>query len=428
MIKIYKNNSANAIFIEDDNGAQFINSIQAVVLEPNSTKLSIYDNVKDIYLVYEEDHSEFVNENGSQWGADAQSTCNAMNAIFMNSGTPTGDLPQITSPLSVDIVAGATLNYELTASFGVGYEWDLSNVSGIVTVEGNVRKLIGGSSLATGSYNIPVKAINYNGEDSQTLVLNVTSPAFANTISTEFNNNQWLSGNAGILQNVLGRTTNGTGASDSWTISFWIKPSTNSNNQGIFLFGGVYSSNGAIIDIRYVGNKDSLWIRYGTAFNRLQLQTPDNSLPASSWSHCMITYDGGTTGAASGSINSYYSRFNMFINGVSQVATGTNNNFGYTGSINGSVLQVGRSGQNQSLRGANIDELAIWDSDQSANIATIYNSGSPRDLSLISSVPLHWWRMGDGDIYPYLQDSGSQSNLLFLLNNMSSSSFVNDTP
>ena len=42
-IKIYKNQGANAIFIEDDNGAQFFNSIQAVILDPLSTKVSIYD-------------------------------------------------------------------------------------------------------------------------------------------------------------------------------------------------------------------------------------------------------------------------------------------------------------------------------------------------------------------------------------------------
>ena len=72
MIKIYKNVGANAIFIEDDNGAQFFNSIQAVILDPASTKVSIYDNVKDLYLVYEEEYTLFVDENGAQWGTDAQ--------------------------------------------------------------------------------------------------------------------------------------------------------------------------------------------------------------------------------------------------------------------------------------------------------------------------------------------------------------------
>ena len=92
-------------------------------------------------------------------------------------------MPVITSSLIINSVQGSILNYELTASYGVGYEWDLSSVNSITTVEGNVRKLIGGASLAVGTYNIPVKAINYNGEDSKTITLNVSTPAFANTKS-----------------------------------------------------------------------------------------------------------------------------------------------------------------------------------------------------------------------------------------------------
>ncbi len=85
---------------------------------------------------------------------------NTLNALFQNTGASTGSLPSITSSLAISLTEGETLNYELTADYGVGYEWDLSNVSGITNVEGNSRKLIGGSSLSTGTYNIPVKAIN----------------------------------------------------------------------------------------------------------------------------------------------------------------------------------------------------------------------------------------------------------------------------
>ena len=101
---------------------------------------------------------------------------NTLNALFQNTGTSSGSIPSITSSLAITLTQGETLNYELTANYGVGYEWDLSNVSGVSTVEGNVRKLIGGSSLEVGTYNIPVKAINYNGEDSETVVLTVSTP------------------------------------------------------------------------------------------------------------------------------------------------------------------------------------------------------------------------------------------------------------
>lgn len=42
-----------------------------------------------------------------------------------------------------------------------------------------------------------------------------------------------------------------------------------------------------------------------------------------------------------------------------------------------------------------IDDIAIWFSDQTSNLSTIYDSssGTPQDLSTLS--PDHWWRMGD---------------------------------
>jgi len=59
-----------------------------------------------------------------------------------------------------------------------------------------------------------------------------------------------------------------------------------------------------------------------------------------------------------------------------------------------------------------MDEVAVWDSDQSTNISIIYNSGVPNDLTSLS--PLGWWRMGDIDTWNgsvwTLTDQGSGGN------------------
>ena len=55
-----------------------------------------------------------------------------------------------------------------------------------------------------------------------------------------------------------------------------------------------------------------------------------------------------------------------------------------------------------------IDEVAVWNSDQSANASSIYNSGVPNDISSLS--PLSWWRCGDGDSAPTIVDHGSGGN------------------
>ena len=58
-----------------------------------------------------------------------------------------------------------------------------------------------------------------------------------------------------------------------------------------------------------------------------------------------------------------------------------------------------------------IDEVAVWNSDQSANVATIYSSGTPADISSLS--PISHWRMGEDATFSTnwsLPDNGSASN------------------
>lgn len=431
MIKIYKDDSANAIFIEDTNGVQFMNSLQAIIEED---ACSILDLAREIEIVTQKDFSEFVDENENPYGNNVISVCNALNAIFQSSGTSSNELPTITSPLGISLTQGEILNYELTADYGVGYEWDLSNVPSVTTIEGNVRKLIGGSALTVGEYAIPVKAINYNGEDSQVIELSVGNPTFANTKSVNFNNNDFLGANAGILQNTLGRNSNGAGLTDSWTISLYFKAGTATNaSQTIFYFGNQDVQNQGYMQLKYNGQNNQRRIEfiYGSNNNRLNFYTQTDSIVVGQWHHIMVSYDGGTTGSQSNEVDDYYDRFKFFIDGVnvSDSNIKTHQNYGYSGSIIGQNLRVGKYNNGQSMRNnCRIDELAIYNDDVSSLISNIYNGGSAVDLMSLSTEPQHWWRMGDGDSYPYLFDVGFQQNCIFIMNNMTSSDIVNDVP
>jgi hypothetical protein len=58
-----------------------------------------------------------------------------------------------------------------------------------------------------------------------------------------------------------------------------------------------------------------------------------------------------------------------------------------------------------------MDEVAIFDSTlSSSDISTIYNSGTPSNISSLS--PAGWWRMGenDGASGTTITDQGSGSN------------------
>ena len=432
MIIIFRDDIARSVFIKDSNGAQFVNSLHAV---SDNGNISVRDIVKDEDIVTNIPFDQFVRQDKTTpYGTNLTETVNALNVEFTLSGSPSGESPEITSSLAVSLVEGEVLNYELTANYGVGYEWDLSNVPGVVTVEGNPRKLIGGSSLVVGTYNIPVKAINYNGEDSQTIVLTVSTPPFANTKSVRFNQNDWLGANAALLDSVLGRTGNGSGSGDAWSIAFWFKAGGSSNqDQTIFYFGSNDVTNGNHIRIKWNGannSREQLIFQYGSSNNNLILKTPVGSvLGSSGWSHFLITYDGGTTGTSSGSINDYYSRFKIFKDGTQLTTIDSNSNYGITSALSGQNLRVGRYNNSGYMRSdCHVDELAVWDSDQSSNVSNIYNSGTPFDLSTLSTQPKHWWRMGDGDTFPFLQDSGSAANCIFQMYNMTVADIVSDVP
>jgi hypothetical protein len=295
----------------------------------------------------------------------------------------------------------------------------------------DIRKLIGGSNLAVGVYNFNAIAKNYVGEDSLSITLNVNNPPYSNTKSIQFNNQDWLGGDASLLSDVLGRTGNGSGSSDAWTFSVFFKGSTATQAQTILYFGDSDGSNGGTIHLTQVNNSGnkSLRLRYGSSNNRIQVQTTQGSITPNVWHHILVSYDGGTTGSSSGDISDYYSRFKIFVDGVEPLRNNTNNNFGYSASVDADNFRVGRYTSGNYMRnGSKVDELAIWDSDQSANISDIYNSGVPFDYLTLTDKPKHWWRMGDGDTYPNIEDNGTEANCTFQMINMAVSDIVNDVP
>jgi len=82
----------------------------------------------------------------------------------------------------------------------------------------------------------------------------------------------------------------------------------------------------------------------------------------------------------------------------------------------------------------NMDEVAIWkdtvlDADA---VAALYNSGTPIDLSSDSgnydnSGDLtHWWRMGDGDTFPSIDDNAGSYD--FTMTNMAEADLEDEVP
>ena len=356
---------------------------------------------------------------------------NELNSLFSNTGTSSGAAPIITSSLAINIVEGDSINYTLTGDFGSEVIWDFDNATSVVSTNGNNFNLIGGDLLTAGTHNIPVILLNSNGSDSETLVVTVSSPPYSNTKAVSVNQNDFLDASA-TTSNPMYRSTNGSGSSDAWSVSTWFDGGSNTNKeQTIVGFGGNDNDNEGSVWIYWdaSNNNKRLEFRYGTKNNHLKFKTPINSIQnGDSYKHILVTYDGGTTGQDQNQLSSYYSRFKIFIDGVEQTLSLSNSNDGWSGSVKAEFFRIGEAsfGGKHMRNGCLVDELALWDSNESGNISDIYNSGNTHDLALLTSSPVHYWQMGDGDVYPTIQDK--IGSLDFTMNNMTSNDIVNDVP
>ncbi len=142
----------------------------------------------------------------------------------------------------------------------------------------------------------------------------------------------------------------------------------------------------------------------------------------------MITYDGGTTGVASGDLNDYYSRFKIFVNasdGIEENVTKSQGNYGWNGDIGTLAFFFGKhkSAGNHPKDGV-LNQLAIWSSDQSANVSTIYNAGATQDLSLLVDTPDNYYEIEDS--ITLVNDLIGNAHLVGY--NFTSSDLVNDAP
>ncbi len=385
-------------------------------------------------FIYSENWIKIPSSSVTSWGGEegviTDSTIITMlESLGFSMGASTDELPVITSPFNIALTTGDSLHYQLESLYGVSYSWDFSNVTGITTVNGsNDREIIGGSSLNAGVYTMGAEAINYNGSDLQTITLTVSNPPFNNTKSVKLSKDQHIRAiNPVSMMTTLGRFSNGMGVLDAWTISLWFKPGTHLGGakQTLFYFGGIDHDNDGHIWIYYKGDEQAVYLEYGSKNNYLRFKTDDNTLGVGVWKYLNFKYDGGTTGVNSGDINDYYSRFEISINNVIQTTTNSNANFGWDTSIMAEIMEIGkRSNGNDWLKdNCKIDELYIFDVKSTEDL---YNGGVPFDVSTLITQPTNGYRMGDGDVYPFINDIFGAVNTVMM--NMSANDIVNDVP
>jgi hypothetical protein len=211
---------------------------------------------------------------------------------------------------------------------------------------------------------------------------------FTNTYSVDFDGTDDYVG--------LGNISSLSGASD-FTINAWVKTST--------LNKYIYSSydSGLNNSIQfYFHSGGGLRAIVGTGVTYYQIATTSTTLADGTWKNFSFVFDGGNFVKIY--VNGVEEASSVTSSGTSTVPSTTATNAGNTPRI-GDYVAGGYA-----LNGL-MDEFSIFNSALSASdIAAIYNSGTPNDISSLN--PVGWWRMGDNDsgTGTTITDQGSGGN------------------
>lgn len=177
-------------------------------------------------------------------------------------------------------------------------------------------------------------------------------------------------------------------ASSEFTVSFWMKPTAFGVNGSQYVLGqwGATPNN---IKLDQAGQIHFKIGGTGLIIDEAA-QGGSNNLVLNIWQHLLFVRDSSNN-------------IKCFRNGVPYGST--------SGLPNSNTLtynSIGRVYSNTFGFSGGLDEIAFWNSDQTANINSIYSSSGALDLSGLS--PTSWFRCGDSDTSPILTDNGSASN------------------
>jgi hypothetical protein len=187
---------------------------------------------------------------------------------------------------------------------------------------------------------------------------------------------QWLIPNNSNKDDYINTGTNSLIGASTLTISAWFK---SSDVDSQYLLGdtsvrfSIRQSNGDT-RISFTGSTDP-FRGFGIPYN------------VGEWNNIILTFDGSLVQA---------DRLKLYHNGVeiNNINAGTPST---TLLLNTAAsFMIGRVGGTLiNTWNGSIDEVAYWNSVQ--NASTIYNSGTPADLTSLS--PLSWWRMGEDSTF-----------------------------
>lgn len=231
--------------------------------------------------------------------------------------------------------------------------------------------------------------------------------AFANAYSTSFD---------GVNDYVTFGNNYTFEISQAFSVSFWCKP----NNLAATRCLVSKCSNDANVygwNIQHVITTGAIQLQMRSSGGTLPVHAFTTALTAGVWQHIVVTYAGGSNinggrcyrNAVIGDTPASSALTGSFANTANFTLGARNTVFPYSGYM---------------------DEVMVWNKALSqAEVTELYNGGSPYDPIDHSAYNnlLSYWRMGDGDTYPTINDNKDAINGT-MTNMVGASNFVLDVP
>jgi hypothetical protein len=168
-----------------------------------------------------------------------------------------------------------------------------------------------------------------------------------------------------------------------FTVSAWIRPVSISGNDCLIL-----SSATANTDKIGTNGPTNLQIKLGGSTSFIS-EGGGNDFVTNVWQHLLIIRNSSNVITA-------------FRNGSSFGSPITNTN---TGNYN----SMGKF-KNVTFLDSKLDQVSTFNSDQSSNVSTIYNSGVPGDLTSLS--PSHWYQFNEGSGTTAIDSAGGNNGTI----------------
>jgi len=181
---------------------------------------------------------------------------------------------------------------------------------------------------------------------------------------------------------------------DTFSISFWCRFTGTGAMSLVSKMGAAAAYTGIQI---YVQSHVRLQLLNTFSSNELDVRTT-TTISDGDWHHVCITYDGTSI---PGGCHIYIDNNDESLTTVASTLSAS--------ILTAATLQFGDRSAAPLPYTGDLDDIGIWDAElTSGEVTAIYNSGNPNDLSLLptSANLVGWWKMGDGDTFNILQDSG----------------------